>query len=365
MAWSEEVRAGPLGGARRRAHPLSAWATVGALAACDSAVLGFAFSLAIAIWMRLRPDVPLEFYLGHWPVFAFFLAVYWLNGLYRTVGLPAVDELRKTVVATTTSFLILVTASFLVKESALYSRGIAALAWTVAVLLLPVLRFGVKQTLARREWFGSDAVVVGSREVVERIECTLRGHRELGLRPVARTILPGGTEEADRLLPEDLVNWVRPARAAGIATCIVAIPSLRGLRTGGVVTELTSMFRRVIVVPEMEGVPSLWISATDLYGLVGIEMKGQPSATGGAGGQAGTRSAGVPAAGAADCAGFGRCGAGREVQFRGAGAVLATAAGARRAEFPRAQVPHHGCATRTRCCAGTWTPTVAQPRSGD
>lgn len=253
------------------AHRAPRWLGSGLLCVCDLFILGMAFLAATAAWMSLRPGIPGEIYAGHSPVLLCFPVVYWLNGLYKGFGLSSVDELRKSVTATTVGFLALIAASFLVKESALYSRGITALAWGIAVCAQPIARYAAKQWLSRKRWYGCEAVLLGSAGLTDRIETALKRHPELGLHVMRRMELGDDMEQWKGGVPQ--LPGLKPLGSEDVRACIVAVSGWEGSATSRLVAALTRVFPHVIVVPDLSSVPSLWVAATDLRGLVGIEMR--------------------------------------------------------------------------------------------
>ena len=65
-----------------------------------------------------------------------------------------------------------------------------------------------------------------------------------------------------------MAPWlVRRAR-----TVVVAMPSFNRARMAGLVEALP--FPRVVLVPDLPGVQSLWITARDLGGAVGLDSGG-------------------------------------------------------------------------------------------
>lgn len=249
------------------------WHGVGILALSDLAVIGLSFSFSILVWAALRANVPIEMYYAHWPVPICVLGVYWMNGLYRQVGLSPVDELRKCAVSTTVAFLGIIAVSFLVKESALYSRGILCLGWALTMIGQPTARQKLKRLLASRELFGRSTLMVGSSALAERLTASLNRQPELGLHIKGFCPMEVVDDQESDWDGRGLTAVAAEAQKCGASACVLAANGWDSARISQLVTGLTKIFERVILVPGISGIPSLWVSTTDLNGLVGIEVK--------------------------------------------------------------------------------------------
>src|SRR5580700_8715106 len=101
----------PAGAARHlaalRSPQYSAALTVTVLGLTDFCVLISIFFASTRLWSLVRPGVDVASFLSYWPFSFVVLAVYVASGLYQVVGMNAVEELRRSVVATSVAFLVL------------------------------------------------------------------------------------------------------------------------------------------------------------------------------------------------------------------------------------------------------------------
>jgi Undecaprenyl-phosphate galactose phosphotransferase WbaP len=247
----------------------------GVLALTDLAAITAAFALAVAVWAALCENVRIEFYVAQWPVLLFFLAAYALAGLYRVVGISPVEELRSAVLATSVAFLVLISGSFMLKETTAYSRGIAALAWLTAVILLPVARTVLRSACGAREWFGRDVAILGAGATGAMVVKALGSRPELGLRPAA--IFDDDPRKQGEICGVPVVGGldeVRPyAKAAGLRYGILAMPGLPRRDLIAVLRSQAGSFHRLMIVPDLFGVSSLSVEAIDLGGVLGLEVR--------------------------------------------------------------------------------------------
>ncbi len=198
------------------------------------------------------------------------LAYYWV-GLYPGYGVGAVQRIRSRVYATAFIF-----AMLLMWNSALYkgqwSRGVLMLTMVFALVLAPALEAPLRRFLIKRGICGVPVIVLGAGRTGAKVAKTLQNERDLGL------ILVG-------MLDDDPNKWgtsIHGVRVLGplssveafvgrAKVALVAIPGMRGEQLSYLVESLS--FPNVIVVPDLHGLQSLWITSRDIGGMLGLELK--------------------------------------------------------------------------------------------
>jgi len=232
-------------------------------------------SLLLSVWLRhlLEPTLPLGNYLSLWPLGALFPSVYALVGLYG-VGFPPPEELRRLSYVTTMVFAALGTATFLSKTGINYSRGVFFLAWGFTLVLVPLGRVLVRELCARRPWWGAPVVVLGAGKTGETVVRVLCKTPALGLKPVA-------------LLDDDPAKWghsvegvgviggLELGRELGLRRAIIAMPGVSREKLLSIVEQYGGIFSHLILIPDLFGFSSLWVSAKDLGGVLGLEVRQQ------------------------------------------------------------------------------------------
>jgi Undecaprenyl-phosphate galactose phosphotransferase WbaP len=213
--------------------------------------------------------------LGNWlPLIALLMGVLWLMDLYSEVALHPVHEFRKMLAATAVVFCSM--AAFIFPVSA---AGRAALIATGAcsVILMLILRTWVRWACARYSWWSKPAVLLGAGRNGEGIARILEQHPEIGLKIVA-------------VLDDNQVNlkhdaWRRGGIARGtldmagalrqqyrIPYAVVAAADIRDVGSS-FLSGLLDGFEHVLVIPDGLGLSSLWVSAKDVGGVLGLEVK--------------------------------------------------------------------------------------------
>lgn len=258
-----------------RSYRDSAALTVGVLAFTDACVLIPAFFASIFIWTLVRPTANLSQFAAYWPFLLLFIAVYVGVGLYQVVGLNPIQELRRSVAGTTLAFFIFTGSTFLLKEARGFPRGVALLTWLLVLLALPPARAAVRRICGPRHWFGRSVVVLGAGKSGESVVRALLRTPGLGLKPVA--ILDDRVSAATHVHGVPILGGLALAPVlaskARLGYGVLAMPGLSRVRLLEVLQKCGQAFDKVLVIPDLLGMSSLCVEATDLGGMLGLEIR--------------------------------------------------------------------------------------------
>lgn len=243
----------------------------------DLAALSCALLIPILLWSWSHTALNVMAYAGLFPWLALFIAAYLIAGLYPSIGIHAVEELRRLTVTTSTVFPLLAVALFLSKVGDGYSRGIFLSCWALALVAVPLFRSVTRSVFARRSWWGYPVVVLSDGPAGRSVVKALRRSPGFGLKPLAVFDDQGsamdGTGQEDR--GGGLGVAPAMARACGVRHALVAVPDLSGDRLHTVLDRHAREFPHVLVVPDLSEVSSLWTSTKDLGGFLGLEIRQQ------------------------------------------------------------------------------------------
>lgn len=242
-----------------------------------SDLLGLLLVWSMSVWVRYAfgGQFGLLLYWNLVPCLGLFLVSNALVGLYPGILLSPPEELKKLSQSTSVIFLAMSGAVFLSKQGELYSRGIFLMAWLGALLVLPLFRSLVRRQVHAKEWWGHPAVILGAGKTGREVCKALTREHRLGLRPVAffdddpskaGAMIQGVPVEGDLHSAGNFVGECRDAVA------IVAMPGVSPARLVEILEGPASEFRRLILIPDLFGTSSLWISAFDLGGILGLEV---------------------------------------------------------------------------------------------
>jgi Undecaprenyl-phosphate galactose phosphotransferase WbaP len=201
----------------------------------------------------------------------FFPLRYYLAGLYPGYGLGPVERVRLKVQLSFILFGILTAWDYLVQHGN-WSRGVLLATLAYALVFPPVTGALLRWVLVKAGCWGIPVVVLGAGETGSRLAATLRKEPGLGLVPVAfldDREATWNTEVAGIPVLGSLARAQSLARRVRVA--IVAMPWMRREKLTGLLQNLA--FPHVIVIPNLFGMQSLWITARDLGGTLGLELK--------------------------------------------------------------------------------------------
>jgi Undecaprenyl-phosphate galactose phosphotransferase WbaP len=198
------------------------------------------------------------------------LAYYWM-GLYPGYGMGAVQRIRGRVYATFSVFVVLLTWNYAFQDHQ-WSRGVLLLTMFFALILAPALEAPLRTFLIARGICGVPMLVLGGGSTGAMVVKTLKRESDLGFVPVA-------------ILDDNPAKWgseihgvpvvgplsVAEAFAGRAKVALVALPGIGRAHLSQLVQGLS--FANIIIVPDLFGIQSLWITSRDLGGVLGLEVK--------------------------------------------------------------------------------------------
>ena len=254
--------------------PAARWAPWAILAA-DVLAIEIAFLLGLGLRRLVAPWLPNgvgpDQYLGVAEGILLLPIIHYQLGLYPGYLLGPVERLRRRMLATLAVFGALVAWDNLVARG-VFSRGVLLATLLFVLVLTPLAETGVRAVLIGRGRWGIPVVMLGAGDTGRSVARTLVREPQLGLKPIAfldnrpalwNTVAEGIPVIGPLGLAPDLE---RRAEAA-----IVSLADLDREDVGGLLQELN--FPRLLVIPDLAGVASLWVNARDLGGSLGFEIK--------------------------------------------------------------------------------------------
>ncbi len=250
------------------------WATA-AIVFIDAVALELALLLGCIVRYYLHSIFPISLSRAQYQglalgVLTLPLAYYWM-GLYPGYGMGAVQRIRGRVYATFSIFIVLLTWNYAFQDHQ-WSRGVLLLTMFFALILAPALEAPLRRMLIARGILGVPMVVLGAGSTGAMVVKTLKKESDLGLVPVG--ILDDnpakwGTEIHGVPVVGPLAAAEAFSRRAKVA--LVALPGISRAHLSQLVQGLS--FANIIIVPDLFGIQSLWITSRDLGGVLGLEVK--------------------------------------------------------------------------------------------
>lgn len=205
-----------------------------------------------------------------WPALA------WHEGLYPGYGLTAAQELKQQVQAAAYASAAFLVLAVTVPDVPMPAPLPLAVFLAGTLVLTPGARGGVKRLLHAMRLWGRPVVILGAGETGRRVARSLQRTPLDGLHPVGffddDEGLRGSRTEALRVRGT-LSDVHAFAARHRVRHAIVAIPSLSPQRLDQMVTGSGRTFRQVQFVPKLTSLPSDDVIATDLAGMLALEVR--------------------------------------------------------------------------------------------
>ncbi|WAL61977.1 undecaprenyl-phosphate galactose phosphotransferase WbaP [Thermocoleostomius sinensis] len=242
----------------------------------DLLALGLAGVLSIysRLWLFEEQFNP-SLYWQLTPGLGLFIATYAIMGLYPGVAISPVDELRWTSLSTTLMYLTLTAMLLLGRDGEVYDRGVFVLSWLLSIVLVLVGRALVRSLFAHRRWWGYPVIVLGAGKTGDMVIRTLRHRPSIGLKPVL--VLDDNPDKHGVLQGIPVVGGValapKLARRRNIPYAIVAMPGVPRDRLLTLIERYGTAFPHLLIIPDLFEFSSLWVSAKDMGGILGLEVR--------------------------------------------------------------------------------------------
>jgi Undecaprenyl-phosphate galactose phosphotransferase WbaP len=243
--------------------------------AADVLALEMALGLGLGLRLMLAPwfsnEVGIEQYFAVAIGVLLLPVVHYQLGIYPGYLLGPVERLRRRTLATLAVFGGLVAWDNIVARGVL-SRGVLLATFVFALVLPPLAESLTRRALVARKRWGIPVVMLGAGPTGRLIARTLLREPQLGLMPIA--FLDNRPDAWNQTL-----EGVPVAGPLGLAqdfehsaeAALVALADIGQEDVAGLLHELN--FPRVVVIPQFTGVGSVWVTARDLGGCLGLEIK--------------------------------------------------------------------------------------------
>ncbi|MCC6420280.1 MAG: undecaprenyl-phosphate galactose phosphotransferase WbaP [Gemmataceae bacterium] len=251
----------------RAARASSGSRTTGIVVAGDVFALATAIGLAVAVRHAWDGSLDIDYWVRIAPIIPVFIVAFLFNGLYPGIALNPVEEMRRICLSATGAFLLLGAATFFSRDATSHSRAVFLLAWPLTMFLVSSFRRNLRRVCSTYPWWGYRAVVFGESDASRRLLKSLKRRPELGIR-VVRTVTPGSSRFVDDSGADSQALSREEATYAIVATSRLdseALPTL--------IERHAARFTHVLVVPDAACMSTLWVTAKDLNGVLGFEIR--------------------------------------------------------------------------------------------
>src|SRR5690625_984317 len=198
----------------------------------------------------------------------------WREGLYPGYGLTPAQELEKHVKANLLAGLLLIVATFLLPPEQELSRTFAVLAVIISTITAPFMRALVKRLLQRLGLWGRKVVILGARDMGQRVARRLKRSPLDGLHPIGffDDDFDGKPVTVEGLpLLGDMAAAKSYGLEHGINHAIVAIPQLT--QSSALLDNQGRVFRHMQFIPDLPALPAEDVYTSNLDGMLALEVR--------------------------------------------------------------------------------------------
>lgn len=193
----------------------------------------------------------------------------WVARMLPGWGLGPVEELRRTVITLTVVFAATTVMVFWGKAAGVTSRLTLTLGFFLSLFLVPLARTRVKRSLLLAGKWGCPTVIYGDSQTAPIVIDALREETGLGYVPCGVFLdNPDGIPDLARL---PVWGGVKD-RSAQAPIAVVALPRLAREELTDLLEGTLSGYRKVVLIPDLQEAPSLWVKPRDLVGMLGLEI---------------------------------------------------------------------------------------------
>jgi Undecaprenyl-phosphate galactose phosphotransferase WbaP len=231
-----------------------AWCTSMSMLLVDVLSLSAIYWIAV-LGRRLITPGNVHFYVEVFPGIIFFVLAFAIHGLYPGVLLHPAEEIRRVFHCITIVLLLVLCTTFFWHNAQSYSRSVVLVMWMLGAPSILLIRKLGRYILSRYDWWGIPAVVFGSGASATRVVDALT-NRQLGVRVTAVI--------SDNFVPSNFRGSTHYA--------ILAEPPQSKGALHHLIQDQCRGYRHVLLLPGLDGICSLGISARDLGGEMGFEV---------------------------------------------------------------------------------------------
>lgn len=242
-----------------------------------SDVISIIAAWVVAIYGRsyFGGEIDATLYFQMWPSVLLFVSANAVARLYPGTGFLPPEELRRLSYTTTLVFLVLAVAIFLTRGGTLFSRSIFLVAWVAALLFVPLARTLVRSIFARKSWWGQAVIVLGAGKTGAAVIEALERWPGLGLKAIV--VLDDDCSKHGEIRgvpvigPLSLTGDI--AKKLGVHRAVLAMPGVSRDQLLKLVDQHSSTIPHLALIPDLFGFSSLWVDATDLGGILALEIR--------------------------------------------------------------------------------------------
>ena len=205
---------------------------------------------------------------GFWVIPAWWFGAL-VVGLLPGWGNGPVEELKRIESLLIAVFAMAAAVLFLSKTADVTSRIKFLLMYVVSVPLLPLMRALTRRLLVRKEEWGVPVVIYGNDETASHVIRVLQNEQGLGYQPVG--IFDQDEPVGNKILGVPVLGGLHDTTTLA-SVALLAAPAIPRDQLAALLDGPLAGYHRVIIIPDLLDIPSLWVKARDFMGVLGLEV---------------------------------------------------------------------------------------------
>lgn len=203
--------------------------------------------------------------------------IYQLAGLYPTLGVGSVEELRRLTVTTTTVMLGVTGLTFFLRNAEEFSRMTVALTWLFSLALIPICRSIARTIGSRFSFWSRPVVIIGYRRQGPSLVNYLRANRKLGLEPVLALDGFGNNHNGEVDIPifsaVTALKDDRFSKSIDVDTAILIASDVPVEVMNSLAQRQIGGFKHLILIPNLGKFKTVGVSTVEIGSVLGLRAK--------------------------------------------------------------------------------------------
>ena len=220
----------------------------------------------------------------YWPVYVpvvffgilFTVFVFLINNQYPGYGLTAVKELERIAKLLTLVFISLSITVYFFRVDVLFPRSIFLTAWFISLLVIPMIRFLIRNRLSLYPWYGIPVLLIADDPQIQPILEAIRNCRRMGWRIRGIYLMKLPDRDFPFVPTPRRYSWERvrsDQQNNHISTAIISGETINNpAKTEFSWRLLNTLFKNIVIVMPGVNFGSVWVEPRDLEGQLGLEL---------------------------------------------------------------------------------------------
>ena len=238
----------------------------------DSIGLFISINLSFILYSGINPQYAYSNLFHYYYLILMFPFIQYALSNYQIVLLDKIEEFKKYCFSIMFVHFGFIVVSFLLKDD--NSRLLILFSWQISFLVTYNFRTIMRKYLSKFSWWGSDAFILGAGTTGRNIFNMIKNNPSMGLN--VKLFFDRKSEKIKEIENIDVINGIENADAFikkfNVRYGILAIPTLSKEKTLELLDMYADSFVHFILIPDLYGVSSLWVTNKNIGGYLGLEI---------------------------------------------------------------------------------------------